>query len=258
MADFYREKINNPLLTADLERVRNGRYQEFRRKGGSFHSEPVLRLEHENKALYAELIDGEWYWVNGCNLCDDCHPDEKKKGWGYLYCDTHNVCVDCGIHRKDLKDTPWGTPDGAFLCKPCESRERDAAKLKAVQQAQRDNLDEMDTMCEQHIKCPYCGSEHEDDDDYSYSDANNVEFQCGVCEETFKVSAEVEITYTTEPVKPIEEVRKAILGDEYESDDDDDTPEVESDSQTFTDALPARDEMSDVINQAVSEDNGKD
>ncbi|WP_240997337.1 hypothetical protein [Pseudomonas viridiflava] len=63
---------------------------------------PYVELIAPEKGLYAERIDGAWYWVSGCAKCT-CSDEH----YSYVVCDKHDVCVSCNAHRTTLTDTPW-------------------------------------------------------------------------------------------------------------------------------------------------------
>lgn len=84
--------INEPLLTPDMKRTWSGATQLFRKdyKDRQFTSEEnadvVLRPPEHH--LFAELIGGQWCWVNGCAECNG-----KPRDWmTYIECDKHDVC----------------------------------------------------------------------------------------------------------------------------------------------------------------------
>src|SRR5271168_4613785 len=97
--------IEDERLTPDLMRIRNGSHQVFyKSENRSFESDFVI--EPPLKHVYAELTDGQWYWVNGC---DECHGREGT--WlTYIKCEKHDVCHQCKTSRKELKQSVWGHP----------------------------------------------------------------------------------------------------------------------------------------------------
>jgi hypothetical protein len=263
MTEFYKEKINDPRLTPSLQHTRSGRAQEFREKGTSYHDEPLVCLTHEKPEMYAELIDGAWYWVNGCAYCDDAHPSQKGKSWSYCLCDKHNVCGHCGQHRSVFKDSVWGRSDMAFCCQSCQQIEDDAEKHSALANTLED-YPELDKdhhhWHEDNIKCPYCLAEIEDDGG-SYADGES-ECQCPICGEDFTVTADIRIEYTTTPKRPKADVyREAGLLSEDDTDDiecKDNTSHTDKSvdtSQSVTDALPDSNEYTNVLNAAIETEN---
>ena len=83
-----REQIADSRLTPTMDRVRDGRKQLFREKNPKDRSfididNCDLYLEHENKAMYAKLIDNKWYWVNGCGPCNG----EERTFRTYIECE---------------------------------------------------------------------------------------------------------------------------------------------------------------------------
>ena len=107
------EEINHPKLTRTMERVRSGKKQLFREKdpkNRSFISKENadLILQHERKEMYAELIEGKWYWINGCEKCKG-----NFDKYSYVVCEKHDVCESCGISRSKYSGTAWGRLNGS-------------------------------------------------------------------------------------------------------------------------------------------------
>lgn len=187
----FKEKINDPRLTPDMERTRSGRTQLFRkdygdRKFTSTENADVV-LEHELPEVYSELIDGEWYWVKGCSKCQDSM--NYGESYSYITCYEHNRCNDCGTHRSELKDTPWGLSNG-FRCKPCQDR-LDKERLEEALEKRKD-MSDWDFYNSDTVLCPHCGSDNGTDE---FEDGV---FECYVCEKEFKLSLNYSVTYSTE------------------------------------------------------------
>ena len=124
--------IENDKLTPKMERVRSGSTQLFRRKGldNKFteESNADVVLEPPRPELYAELIEGQWYWVNGCAECNG-----KPRDWmTYVECEKHNVCRTCGVSRQQLKGAVMGGRNG-WQCRPCHITEAEINKKAALQ-----------------------------------------------------------------------------------------------------------------------------
>ena len=116
-------KINDKRLFSYTNRTRGGSEQVFytgnddrdwdryRAEGGvqnadvKMHDKPdTIRLKPPEEHYYAQLIDGEWWWVNGCGLCNG-----RPRDWAtYIECKKHDVCRTCHIPRAKLKDIPFG------------------------------------------------------------------------------------------------------------------------------------------------------
>lgn len=189
---FFKELINDVRLTSDMKRSRSGVTQLFRKDYGDRQFTTSLNadviLTHERPEMYAELIDNKWYWVNGCSKCEDSINFGKTHS--YSVCHEHNRCNDCGTHRSDLTETPWGTPNG-FRCKPCQDKMDKETLRQAMQK--RATMDDSDFCCSDNIFCPHCGSNNGSDvnDFYSYI------HECNVCNTTFSVQMNCTITFTT-------------------------------------------------------------
>ena len=148
---------------------------------------PEVRLDPPEIGLYAELIDGAWYWVSGCAKCN-----ESGERWSYSVCDKHNVCRLCGTHRSKLTKTPWGHPDG-FTCAPCKSSEDAAAKAEALAKFAESEYDEHD-FCElSECKCPHCATVIH----IEAEDCRNQNMECVTCGGLFGLEIEYEPSFTT-------------------------------------------------------------
>jgi hypothetical protein len=108
--------------------------------------------------------------------------------WAFGYCDEHDVCVDCGINRKDLKGrAAWGTRYGAFQCNDCEVTDR----KNRIKERQEKGFDHEYT---DKIVCPHCGNEF--CDSWEMSDSGEVE--CDECKKTLTYERIVTVQYITE------------------------------------------------------------
>ncbi len=192
------EKINDPRLTSDMDSVRSGSTQLFRRDYGDreFTKEENadVILKHTEKQYYAEFIDGEWYWVNGCYECSG-----SKRDWmGYSVCEKHDVCSVCGISSKDNKSICWGRKEG-WACNDCKERE-DAEELKKA----LDNMpeyDEDDYWHKDELTCPFCGLEMDSYDAHKYSESDSEEINCQRCKNTFEVDGHISVCYSTRRIE---------------------------------------------------------
>lgn len=148
---------------------------------------PEVSLRPPENGLYAERIDGAWYWVSGCAKCNG--TGEK---YSYSVCDKHNVCRLCGTHRSKLTETPWGHPDG-FTCKPCQDAEDAVTKAEALAKVAETDYDEWDYRCQDECKCPHCATViHIEAEDYG--DKNMA---CDTCGGEFYLVTEYTVQFTT-------------------------------------------------------------
>jgi hypothetical protein len=185
-----KELIVNEWLTPDMERTRNGATQLFRRKGLDRHftseENADVILKHDNKEMYAELIDGQWYWVSGCAECNG-----KPRDWmTYIECEEHNVCRTCGIHRNKTTNALGGKH--GWQCSKCHTAEHEAEKKEALD-AMPEEYDTWDFHGQDEITCPYCA--HEFSDSFESNDADDDEKDCPRCDNVFKVTAVHSLTF---------------------------------------------------------------
>ena len=151
---------------------------------------PYVELEAPEKGLYAERIDGAWYWVSGCAKCNG-----NGEKWSYIVCDKHNVCVTCGAHRSTLTEAPWGHPEG-FRCKPCQDCIDATAKADALAKVAETEYDEWDYRSQDQCKCPHCSTViNLETEDYSDKDMS-----CDTCGGDFSLTIEYSVSFTTEVI----------------------------------------------------------
>lgn len=148
---------------------------------------PEVALEPPKRGLYAERFDDGWYWVCGCHKCL-----ENGKPYSYIVCYEHDRCVTCNKHRTELKEVPWGTPEG-FQCKSCADKEHKERKRKVLKEARDMGHSEDDCCYTDKLICPVCASECSSDD----MAAGEHEATCCVCDTEFTVEIEYEARYTS-------------------------------------------------------------
>lgn len=181
--------IKDHRLTKTMNRVRSGRTQLFREKSSESKSfisinNCDLVLTHPNKEMFAELIDGKWYWVSGCSECNG-----EPRGGSYIECDKHDRCSICGIKREEIKDeSVWGGSNG-WTCNRCKEIEDLEERKKAFDKL---NGKEPDTSCNDDIICPHCGSKFGNDDIHETQDLD-----CEVCGGEFYLEVEYSVSYST-------------------------------------------------------------
>lgn len=148
---------------------------------------PEVSLRPPENGLYAERIDGAWYWVSGCAKCNG-----TGQKYSYSVCDKHNVCRLCGTHRSKLTETPWGHPDG-FTCKPCQDAQDAVAKAEALAKVAESAYDEWDYRSQDECKCPHCATViHVESEDYC-----DKSMTCDTCGGAFELVTEYTIQFTT-------------------------------------------------------------
>ena len=180
--------IKDARLTPNLNRVRNGKTQEFT-KPGNRGCGPDFKITPPSREFYAELIEGQWYWVNGCAECNG-----KPRDWStYIECEKHDVCRTCGIKRSELVDPPWGGKNG-WQCQSCAKAESDAEKAEALQRVASQEYNELDYWGNDNVVCPHCGSSYEVDDE------PGDEETCEVCGGSYSVEVEYTVTYSTKVI----------------------------------------------------------
>ncbi len=202
--------INDPRLTPTMDNMRHGRTQAFREKidkNGKTHTAfmsndktDVIEIEPPEKHIYAELVDGEWYWLNGC-----CECNGEKRCWvnSYIECEEHDVCQTCGIHRSKLKEAPWGKPDG-WRCEPCQDRIDSAHKSSMLLSARE--YDEWGFRNLDEVECPYCNEKlTEWYRSLDENDEDRQEITCETCENKYNVAVNRSVSF---------DVTKIIMGQE--------------------------------------------
>jgi DNA-directed RNA polymerase subunit RPC12/RpoP len=97
-----------------------------------------------------------------------------------------NNCVDCGKHRSELTEIPWGWGKG-IICKPCR-------QLRVDKQIEEFQAKEEDTDFEDEITCPYCGDKNGDSWEVSEDSGEDT---CGNCGNEFHFERDITVTYST-------------------------------------------------------------
>ena len=203
---FKVEKINDPRLVNYTNRNRSGSEQVFYTGGDErdfdrykadqaasnstnvkMHDKSdTIRLRHAEKHLFAELIDGEWWWVNGCYECNGLERDWMC----YVECDHHNVCRSCKTPRSEIKESVWGGKHG-WQCNTCEAEESLKRKRDALAAVADEEFDDWDFSNNDQVVCPHCKSK------YSPDEPSDGDVDCGTCGGEFTVEIEYSISYTT-------------------------------------------------------------
>ncbi len=196
-------KILDTRLKEYTQRQRNGATQVFytgsdsrdfdryRKHGVEVHDKPdTIRLQPPECHYYAELIDGEWWWLNGCAECNGLPRDWMT----YIECEKHNVCRTCKTPRSEITETPWGGKTG-WQCRPCATSEHEASKAEALA-AMPEEYDEWDYQFSSEVKCPYCDLEIQDSGDGELYTQGDQDIDCGRCDNTFTLTTEFSPTYT--------------------------------------------------------------
>ena len=153
---------------------------------------PEVRLDPPQRGLFAERIDGAWYWVCGCELCRG-----KPTSYSHILCEEHDHCVTCKCTRAQLTDDPWGVRDGGWRCGSCQGAIDLAAKNAALAAASATGHGENDCAGRDSIVCPYCAIEHSAED--RGSSVKNL--ACETCEGVFDLEVEWSASYTTTKAK---------------------------------------------------------
>lgn len=202
-------RINDPRIANYTNRQRNGSTQVFytgndprdwdryRAEDGPSKSDvkmhdkaDTIYIKAPEQHYYAELIDGEWWWLNGC---DECNGREYKRC--YIKCIEHDICQDCATPQAQLTEIPWGTRKG-FQCKPCHVKQKAEARIEALSEAATSALDRWDFFNKVNIRCPRCNSKMCSDDINE-----TAELECEICDQSFKVEVEYTPSYTMTPAE---------------------------------------------------------
>lgn len=188
-----KELIKDKRLTPTMERIRSGTTQLFREKNKNDRTfinreNSDVILDHENKEMYAELIDDKWYWVSGCY---ECNGKERDTVMSYIECETHDVCRKCSKSRKEFEDAVWGGVNG-WTCKPCKEAKDLEVRIEAFEKFNHEDYSKYHFMFNDDIICPHCGSKIGNDDIHESQDLD-----CYVCEGEISLEVEYTATYST-------------------------------------------------------------
>ncbi len=206
-------KIEDARLIGYTKRTRSGSEQIFytgdderdfdryhAEGGGSINSVEMhdkadtIRLQPHKKNYYAMLLDGEWWWVDGCNKCNG----REQNSWTYMgQCEKHDVCVTCATPHHMVKGSVWGGRNG-WQCQSCHDAEHLAEKEAALA-AMPEEHNEYDYHGTDEITCPYCA--YEFSDSWECADADNDNRECPRCDNTFKVTAVRSLTFDCDRIE---------------------------------------------------------
>ena len=195
-------KINNSRIAEYTKRTRSGSiqifytgnderdFERYRKEGmKEMHDKPdTIRIQPPEKHYYSKLINGVWWWVNGCSECNGGKRDFST----YIECVEHDVCRTCGRCRAEFKGNVWGGMNG-WQCNDCNDAERKALRAERLAKVAEKDYDEWDYMHTDEVVCPHCGSSYEPD---SGEEQSGPEV-CEVCEGKYSVETEYEVTYST-------------------------------------------------------------
>ena len=184
------ELIKDKRLTPTMRRIRAGATQLFREINSNdrtFISKTNcdVMLTHKKRSMYAVLIEGEWYWAEGCAECLGLPRDWST----YIECEKHDRCSVCGINRKDLNGgISWDNKDG-WICNKCNEIKRAQVRKQAF-----DRLNGKEPECGggEEIICPHCGTKISSDDIYE-----SQKLYCETCGGEFDLEVEFNPIYST-------------------------------------------------------------
>jgi hypothetical protein len=122
--------------------------------------------------------------------CPVCRG-EPRNAFVFDLCETHNVCVECGISHAEAvaMGTPWAHIQG-WICVACNTRAERAELvegLKKVRECEVDG-DYLDAPT-----CPHCGLE--DDTSGESPSVFEGERECERCGGKYEIEAEYSVTY---------------------------------------------------------------
>jgi len=204
-------KINDDRLSDYKNRMRSGSeqvfytgnderdFERYRAEGGNsrhnvtMHDKPdTIRIQAPMREYYAELIEGEWWWLNGCGECNG-----RPRDWmAYVECEKHNVCRTCETPRSKITGAAWGGKHG-WQCQACHEREHEMEKQAAIA-AMPEEHESWDYHGMDEITCPYC--KYEFNDSSECGDHNDEDHDCPRCDNTFKVTAVHSLTFDCERI----------------------------------------------------------
>ncbi len=209
------QKIDDERLNNYVNRTRSGKTQEFytgsdardwdryrreqypdgpngRYVNVEMHLKPdTIHIEPPKRSWYAELIDGEWWWVEGCAECNG----DPRDWMTYIECDEHNVCRCCKTKSENLPEgmTRWGGRTG-WICDACNTVKHEEEKQEALEKMPADeDFDAWDYQGLDEITCPYCA--YEFSDSFESANDNEEEHDCPRCDNTFTVTAVHSLTF---------------------------------------------------------------
>jgi len=179
--------IKDSRLHKGLERLRSGKHQVFNKTTGRNTNDEFI-LTPPKLSWYAELIDDQWWWVEGCSQC----LGEDRSVYSYVECDKHNVCSECSIKRDEVKSYVWGIIGGGWKCPSCYTIKYEEVKAKALLEVSEADHPDCHFEGNDSILCPYCAYETEGDQEY-----NDGAMECERCDNEFRLAINYTTTYST-------------------------------------------------------------
>jgi hypothetical protein len=169
-------------------------FERYRAEGGgckpgiTMHDKKdTIRIQPPERHYYALLIDGQWFWVNGCGECNG-----RPRDWmTYVECEKHNVCRTCGKKRADVA-VAWSGENG-WQCGVCHDTQRQAEKKEALDAFALAGYEDCDFMFNDQVVCPHCALSYNPDDMYE-----DTEVKCERCDGRYTVEIDHSVTYSTE------------------------------------------------------------
>jgi hypothetical protein len=202
-------KINDDRLTPYLSLTRPGKFytgndprdwDRYNRdrydKNGNYINNvemheraDVINIEPPEKHYHAELIDNEWWWVNGCQACNG-----RSRRFAFRECIQHDVCSICGKPRghSGHKHVMGGGENGWF-CVPCHET---AELIRKTEAKARIGMEDIEHDFTSDIVCPYCGYTYCESHQYNHDDGDKI--TCDDCDSVFFVSIHHNVNYSTE------------------------------------------------------------
>ncbi len=181
--------INDKRLTPDMKRIRSGSTQLFWHKGLNNSKKAEIVLEPPRRELYAELIDGKWYWVNGC--CE-CNGELRNSIKSYIECEKHDVCEICRRPRKMFKSYVYGTKRG-WICGSCKQQKDEERKRIALEAMTSKEYNKWDYLYQDNIICPHCATKQK----YDNTDIPEGDQVCDTCGGKYSVEPHYSIKFST-------------------------------------------------------------
>lgn len=192
----FKLKIEDDRLNPILSRLRCGKEQKFYPPNyKSWDKDILFTLLPPSDEMYAELIDGVWYWVKGCSKCKDSM--NYGESHSYQVCNEHDRCVQCNTHRLDLKEVPWGHKDG-FICKLCADKNNMEIRRKAFEKLNSEDYNESNYLYNETVICPHCGSDNGTEDiDFGEMQQEKV---CSICTGKYRLTLNFTVDYSTKVI----------------------------------------------------------
>jgi hypothetical protein len=113
----------------------------------------------------------------------------------------HEVDLESADLTQDCVDAAQDAMEGVLMRAAVDVQEPPTAKVALPAESSTSALPEPTRHASPDAVCPWCGTEQGDTWDYRLENCQSTETQCDACERDIKITAYVDMTYTSHPIR---------------------------------------------------------